>query len=228
MTGNRADRPPFTFQGFMQAPAGQRPQVERGPLRVLNRSPRPDGIVMVGGYLGPTTWFRAEVHRPPGTARWGRASVIRRFDGSYRWTGPGSKVWWAVMGRNSWWEAGITEDGEWNICAANGDLDDPYLSVNELATVPERRRRGLAAGLLNRLRDEIGLQPIPEIVRIDEPEGLAIPFWRHYLSTELVDLIERLSNQRWGNVVELLRQFRRAHRRRHDRIVFEGPARKVV
>ena len=165
-------------------------------------------------------WFRARLTRPFDMTRWGGASVIRRIDGSYRWKAPVSKVWWAAIGRNSFWEAGVTEDGEWNICAANGELDDPYLSVNELATVPERRRRGLATGLLNCLRDRTGLQPIPAIVRPDEPEGLAIPFWRTYLSNQLVELIERLSDQRWGNVLQLLREFRRKHRWQHDRIVF--------
>lgn len=162
--------------------------------------------VIVDGYRDRERWIVVEVTRPAGVRRWGPSAVRQRLDGRHCIVPAEADRWWEPIGPNSYWRAGLTEDREWNIAAADGDFSPPFMTVNELGTVSERRRRGLASSLLDLLKNLTGLQPIPEIVRQDEDEGLAIPFWRSYLPAAVVALIEKESRGKWGRIEDLLRQ----------------------
>jgi hypothetical protein len=218
--GVPSDAPPYTYPASISSPSRQHPQVSRGPLRAEAESRHGKRIIIVGGYLDSQTWWRVEVNRPSQIRRWGPTLVRRRVDGSRPWSARDSDQWWAVVGPSSCWSSGRTEDGEWNVCEADGDFQYPYLTVNEIGTVNERRRRGLAKTLLDRVKALTGLLPIPEIVHLEEDEGLAVLFWKEYLPPELSELIERLSQGKWERVADSLRKFRQGHRREHDRIVF--------
>jgi hypothetical protein len=212
--------PPFVYPASISVPALQKAPSHSGPLTARLEPHSNGSVVVIEGYLERRVWWRAKTTRPSGAARWGPATVQHRMDGSTPWVQSASDRWWEVFGPDSHWATGVTEDGEWNVCAAHGDFEYPYLTVSELGTVLERRSQGLARSLLDGLRIRTGLQPIPEIVNADEEEGLAIPFWRGYLSRDLSALVDRLSGGEWGRVTDMLRRFREKRREEHDRIVF--------
>ena len=219
-TETPADEPPFRYPASIATEFGMRPQVGRSPLRRLLESELESGMIGIGGYLDDQIWWKAEIRPPRRIVASVYPELLDRVNGSRPWSPQNSREWWAAIGSDSSWAAGISEDKEWNVCAADGYFDSPYLTVNEIGTVTERRRRGLATRLLDQVRSQTGLQPLPEIVNPEEDEGLAVEFWDGYLPTELSTLIRQLSEAHWGHVTELLRNYRKSHRGRHDRIVF--------
>lgn len=128
-------------------------------------------------------------------------------------TDPGR--WWTMVG-STYFDAYLDVDGVEGACKAKGHLTKPYLQVNDLDTDERCRRRGLATSLLNTLRDRLGLQPVPEIVRAGG-EG-AIEFWTAYLPDDLA-AVSGGTDEGWSTFFVRLRKLRRDDPERWRRVL---------
>lgn len=180
-----------------------------------NCSPR---HIAFGGYLEADLWVFFDV-LPVSDGPAERVAVIRRLTGEIPAEGDEPDSLWDQV-EGGFWDAGISSDGKWNLCFANGSLERPYLVVDNVTTSLSHRKKGLAKRLLNRIGALLRLTPVPELVKDDaESPGLAQAFWTRYLGSDISQIIETRYARDWRNFLEHIREFAKNDPSRHDLIL---------